>query len=84
MNTFKRKALSCAILAGLGAIAGCSTLGVDTKQSGAFCVTGAGWNGSPAAVIGLGSDKINTGGGSVTIKCGSAEATFTDAGKSKP
>ena len=55
------------------------------KSSSAGCTQYIGTGGSfIAAYTNTDKGTLNTGGGSVTIKCGPVDFTFTDSGKSTP
>jgi hypothetical protein len=81
MNTFKRKALSCAILAGLAAasaLSGCAGFGVPTmtaeqlaasakdKNASVACATGTG-TGGKGSVVYVNVDKSSINSGSVVV-----------------
>lgn len=56
------------------------------SQSGALCVTGATWNGSPASVqyTSFGGKSVGTAGGGGVAECGAAKFTFNNEGKVQP
>lgn len=70
-------------------LAGCAMPGLTPDayaNASMACLTGATWNGSPASVLYVGVDKgvSGTKGGLVSLKCGAAEAGFTDNGNLTP
>lgn len=89
MNTFKRKALFAAVLAGL-ALGGCGTMNMTPEQisamsgtSSSLCLQTPGWNGAAVALhySSFGGKSTGTAGGGGTAKCGNSEVTFANEGK---
>lgn len=71
--------------------AGCANLTAEQikamdGQSGALCVTGATWNGSPMSVqyTAFGGKSVGTAGGGGVAECGAAKFTFTNEGRVQP
>lgn len=78
-------------------LAGCAGLGANfnsmtadqiaaatkDKSASASCIQFTGTGGQFSALH-MNNDKGTIAAGSATLKCGSAEATFTEAGKGKP
>lgn len=58
---------------------GCGGFG-DPKTASGFCVTGAGWNGSPTTAVGCNREKGNTGGG-ISVTCGQYTVVCNDIEK---
>lgn len=76
------------LLCAVAMLAGCGSPGLhpdslSKTNASTACFTGPGWNGGQVHVMYVNADKgvSGTAGGSLTIVCGSATATFTDGGK---